>query len=107
MEDLKQFLEPIDMYKKRTMQQMRVPTVKDKTPNPVQLTAEQLIADPDLHMMQDIKLPSQKIMSQDELEDYKHHKRNSYEEAVRRQKFHIGTWIKFAEWEFNIKEYRY
>ena len=106
MSEAEKFLAPIDMYKKRTMQQMRVPTVKDKTPNPVQLTAEQLIADPDLHMMQDIKLPPIDIMSPEELEDYKHHKRNDFEEAVRRQKYHIGTWIKYGLWEFNLKEYR-
>lgn len=106
MDESRWLIGPINMFKKKTLRQMRVPELKDKTPAPVQISAEQLIADPDLGMMGDIKLPMRDIMSHDELEDYKKNKRNEFETKVRRYKYQIGNWIKYAEWEFNLKEYR-
>ena len=73
---------------------MKAPTVKDRSPNAIQITAEQIIKDPQLHQMDDIKLPTQPIMDATELEDYKRIKRTEFEDKIRRQKNHIGNWIK-------------
>ena len=43
--------------------QMKAPTVKDRSPNPIQITAEQIIKDPSLHQMDDIKQASTPYMS--------------------------------------------
>ena len=46
-----------------------------------------------------------KLQDQEELEDYKYRTRKEYEDSIRRQKHHIGTWIKYAEWEASIGEF--
>jgi len=44
-------------------------------------------------------------MDQDELKDYKFTKRKEFEEKLRMQRHHMGTWIKYAEWEASITEF--
>lgn len=96
----------MEVYKKSAMVQMRAPKVKDKTPNPVQITAEQLIADPEIHQLNSIKMPLQHLVGQDEVMNYKAGKRKEFEEILRRQKFHMGTWVRYAEWEAALLEFR-
>ena len=96
----------LDMYNKKTMVSMKAPTVKDRSPNPIQITAEQIIKDPQMHQMDDIKLPAQPIMDATELEDYKRVKRIEFEDKIRRQKHHIGNWIKYAQWEERAGEFK-
>ena len=45
------------------------------------------------------------VMDQDELKDYKYRMRKEFEDKLRMQKHHMGTWIKYAEWEANIAEF--
>ena len=75
---------------------MRPPKIKNKTPAPVQVTAEQILRDAQIHQIVDIKAPQQRIMDEEELDDYKYKKRREFEETLRRQKHHMNTWIKYA-----------
>lgn len=43
-------------------------------------------------------------MDDEELESYKLRKRTEFEQAVKMKRHYIGTWIKYALWEENIKE---
>ena len=106
MDQLKQMASQIDAYNKTTMVQMRVTKVKDKTPNPIQITAEQIIADPEIHQLNSIIMPLQHLIGQDEVAGYKEKKRKEFEEQIRRQRFHIGLWIRYAEWEAMLQEFR-
>ena len=85
---------------------MKAPKVKDKTPNPVQVTAEQLLIDAQIHQNKDIRPPSQRIMDETELEDYKLRKRRLFEEKARKQRNITGHWIKYALWEEQLQEYQ-
>jgi crooked neck len=44
-------------------------------------------------------------MDPDELDDYKYRMRKDFEDGIRRQKHHMGTWLKYAEWEASIGEF--
>jgi crooked neck len=44
-------------------------------------------------------------MDPDELDDYKYRMRKDFEDSLRRQKHHMGTWLKYAEWEASIGEF--
>ena len=39
------------------------------------------------------------IKDPDELEDYKYRMRKNFEDSLQMQKHHMGTWLKYAEWE--------
>ena len=95
-----------DLYKKSKMVQMLVPEVKNKSINPIQITAEQLIADPNLHQHNTITMPFQTLLGDAELQSYKEKKRIVYEDSLRRQKKLVNKWIEYAQWEMNMKEYR-
>ena len=45
------------------------------------------------------------VMDQEELDDYKYRQRKMYEDKLRMQRHHMGTWIKYAEWEASIGEF--
>jgi crooked neck len=44
-------------------------------------------------------------MDKEELEDYKYRRRKEFEDYIRRQRHHMGNWIKYAEWEASIQEF--
>ncbi len=85
---------------------MRPPKIKNKTPNPVQTTAEQLLKDAQAHQHKEVRPPQQRIKDEDELEDYKLRKRKEFEDSVRKQRYQMGTWIKYAQWEEGLQEFR-
>jgi hypothetical protein len=72
-----------DEYKKPKMTQVRVPPVKDKSTNPIQITAELILKDPKMHQMDNIQLPTGRIMDEDELREYKKVKRKEFENKLR------------------------
>lgn len=80
--------------------------VKNKTPNPVQITAEQLLREAVERQQQEVKAPRQRIVDEDELEEYRVRKRKEYEDALRRQRHNIGIWIRYAEWEGAQRDFR-
>lgn len=48
--------------------------------------------------------PTQKVMDEEEMENYKLRKRTDFEQAVKMKRHYLGQWIKYALWEENIKE---
>lgn len=84
----------------------RISKVANKNPAAIQITAEQLLQEAKAMQSDDIVAPIQSINDPDELEDYKYRTRKSFEDTIRRQVHHIGNWMKYAEWETNLKEFR-
>ncbi|XP_026189832.1 crooked neck-like protein 1 [Cyclospora cayetanensis] len=82
--------------------------VKNKMPAPVQITAEQLLREAVDRQLDDALAhkPQQRIVDEEELNEYRLNKRKEFEDTLRRQRHHIGTWIKYAEWEAAQKEFR-
>ena len=93
-------------YMDAKMVQMKVPNVNDRSRNAVQITAEQILKDPQIHDMSVIKPPSDRVMDEEELKEYKGNMRKEFEDKIRKQKYHIGTWIKYAIWEEGLEEFR-
>ncbi|KAJ8887994.1 hypothetical protein PR048_007479 [Dryococelus australis] len=48
--------------------------------------------------------PKQKISDPDELADYQHRKRRSFEDNLRKNRSVISNWLKYAQWEESQKE---
>ncbi|XVF24057.1 hypothetical protein REPUB_Repub13aG0093900 [Reevesia pubescens] len=78
--------------------------VKNKSSNPVQLTAEQLVRDSrDVSDAAIRRTTKRKISDVDELEDYKLQKCNEFEDKVRRSRQDTSVLIKYAQWEASQK----
>ncbi|PFH35591.1 putative crooked neck family 1 protein isoform 2 [Besnoitia besnoiti] len=86
----------------------KVMEVKNRMPAPVQITAEQLLREAVDRQLDDLAQtrPQQRIADEEELQQYRVRKRKEFEDILRRQRHHIGTWIKYAEWEAAQKEFR-
>lgn len=52
-----------------------------------------------------IKPPKQTIIDKDELDDYQLRKRKEFEDGIRRNRFQVTTWMKYARWEENQGEF--
>lgn len=65
----------------------------------MQVTAEQLLREAKERIEAEPRQPRQRITDMDELEDYRMRKRKEFEDRIRRQREHIGGWIKYAKWE--------
>lgn len=85
---------------------MRPPKIKNKQAAPIQVTAEQILRDAQIHQIKDVKPAQQRIMDEEELDEYKYRKRKEFEDVVRRQRHHIHAWIKYALWEEQLQEFR-
>lgn len=48
--------------------------------------------------------PKQKISDPAELADYQHRKRKFFEDAIRKNRLSISTWVNYAHWEENQKQ---
>ena len=83
---------------------MKVAKVRNTAAAPVQITAEQLIAESQAHRTDDIKAPKQRIQDEEEMTDYKLRRRTEFENAVKRQRIRIGGWLKYGKWEESIGE---
>ncbi|KAF9613030.1 hypothetical protein IFM89_005464, partial [Coptis chinensis] len=53
----------------------------------------------------EIRPPKQKITDPTELSDYRLRKRKEYEDLIRRVRWNIGVWIKYAQWEESQKDF--
>ena len=53
----------------------------------------------------ELKIPIQRINDEDELDEYKLKKRRDFEDQIRRNRYNIHLWIKYAEWEEHQTEY--
>eukprot|EP01120_Amphizonella_sp_Union-15-10_P014658 TRINITY_DN719_c0_g3_i1.p1 TRINITY_DN719_c0_g3~~TRINITY_DN719_c0_g3_i1.p1 ORF type:complete len:663 (+),score=163.27 TRINITY_DN719_c0_g3_i1:30-2018(+) len=80
-------------------QRFRAVRVKDKSPAAVQITAEQILREAWERQEAEPKPPRQKITDAEELAEYRMRKRKEYEDAIRRNRYGIGGWLKYAAWE--------
>ena len=74
-------------------------TVKNRAPAPVQITAEQILREARERQDDAFEPPKSQITDPEEMAVYRMGKRKEYEDSIRRQRQHIGTWTKYAKWE--------
>lgn len=80
--------------------------VRNKTANPQQVTAEQLLREAVDCQSKEAVAPAQRIVDEDELQMYRVRKRKEFEDVIRRQRQNIGAWVKYAQWEAAQQEFR-
>ncbi|XP_052725353.1 uncharacterized protein LOC108320371 isoform X2 [Vigna angularis] len=80
--------------------------VKNKTPAPIQITAEQILREARERQEAEIRPPKQKITDSTELGEYRLRKRKEFEDLIRRVRWNIGVWIKYAQWEESQKDFK-
>ncbi|XP_073000059.1 uncharacterized protein [Typha latifolia] len=73
--------------------------VKNKTPAPIQITAEQILREARERQEPEIRPPKQKITDPHELSDYRLRKRKEFEDLIRRVRWNTSVWVKYAAWE--------
>lgn len=73
--------------------------VKNKTPAPIQITAEQILREARERQEPDIRPPKQKITDHTELSDYRLRRRKEFEDLIRRVRWNTSVWVKYASWE--------
>jgi len=73
---------------------MKPSRVKNMNPATVQVTAEQIILDGQIHQEKVIIAPTQKVMDDEEMETYKLRKRTEFEQAVKMKRHYIGSYHK-------------
>ena len=83
---------------------VNLPKVKNKEPNQVQITAEQLLREALANQIDDMLPPRVQINDDEELEDYMHRKRAEFENVIRKRRFQINSWIKYALFEENLRQ---
>ncbi|WCJ36635.1 Pre-mRNA-splicing factor CLF1 [Euphorbia peplus] len=94
------------LTRKETEVKLPRPTrVKNKTPAPVQITAEQILREARERQEAEIRPPKQKITDSTELADYRLRKRKEFEDLIRRVRWNISVWIKYAQWEESQKDF--
>ncbi|EEB05887.2 complexed with Cdc5 protein Cwf4 [Schizosaccharomyces japonicus yFS275] len=81
------------------------PRVKNKNPAPIQISAEQLLREAFERQEVAYLPPKQNISDLEELHEYQGRKRKEFEEAIRRNRLAMGTWLRYAQWELDQKEY--
>ncbi|KAF2313427.1 hypothetical protein GH714_010952 [Hevea brasiliensis] len=79
--------------------------VKNKTPAPIQITAEQILREARERQEAEIRPPKQKITDSTELAEYRLRKRKEFEDLIRRIRWNISVWIKYAQWEESQKDF--
>uniref|UniRef100_A0A0E0PYK8 Pre-mRNA-splicing factor Syf1/CRNKL1-like C-terminal HAT-repeats domain-containing protein n=1 Tax=Oryza rufipogon TaxID=4529 RepID=A0A0E0PYK8_ORYRU len=72
----------------------RATRVKNKTPASVQITAEQILRE-----ARSGRSPRSKIADSVELSEYRLRRRKEFEDAIRRARWSVGAWVKYARWE--------
>lgn len=80
--------------------------VKNRAAAPIQITAEQILREAQERQEEAFKPTQRTIVDAEELADYRLNKRKEFETAIRQQRQHIGTWMKYAKWEESQQEFR-
>ncbi|CAA6661039.1 unnamed protein product [Spirodela intermedia] len=70
--------------------------VKNKSPAPIQITAEQILREARERQEAEIRPPKQKITDHAELADYRLRKRKEFEDLIRRARWNTSVWKDFA-----------
>eukprot|EP00211_Chloroparvula_japonica_P010743 CAMPEP_0119152988 /NCGR_PEP_ID=MMETSP1310-20130426/48553_1 /TAXON_ID=464262 /ORGANISM="Genus nov. species nov., Strain RCC2339" /LENGTH=92 /DNA_ID=CAMNT_0007145401 /DNA_START=22 /DNA_END=297 /DNA_ORIENTATION=+ len=73
--------------------------VSNKQPAPVQITAEQILREAVERQEEAIKPPRQEITNKEELAEFQLDQRKMYENAIRRDRYSISNWLKYAKFE--------
>lgn len=84
---------------------VKVPRVKNKTPAPIQITAEQILREARDHQESQIRPPKHKITDASELDDYRLRERKRFEDRIRRAKWDKSNWLNYAKWEETHKDF--
>ncbi|KAG0476689.1 hypothetical protein HPP92_013530 [Vanilla planifolia] len=79
--------------------------VKNKTPAPIQITAEQILREARERQEPEIRPPKQKITDPTELGDYRLRRRKEFEDKIRRARWNSRIWVKYADWEEKQKDF--
>ncbi|CRG98108.1 CGI-201 protein, short form, putative [Plasmodium gallinaceum] len=79
--------------------------VKNKNAADIQITAEQLINEA-LDLEEVEKKVNYNLIDEDELNEYKISKRKEFEDKIRKRRYLISTYIKYALWEIKQKDIR-
>ena len=77
--------------------------VQNKTPAPIQITAEQLVLESVNRMKDRAKLPNQEKSKQED-EDFRFKRRQYWEQSIRRNLCSFHTYIRYARWEEDVGE---
>ncbi|KAI8868680.1 crooked neck-like protein [Ramicandelaber brevisporus] len=73
---------------------------RNRAPAPVQITAEQLVADVAAHNQRPVpRKPAIVIQNEGELASYRLRERTKFEDNIRRRRDNISNWIRYALWE--------
>ncbi|XP_071919048.1 uncharacterized protein [Coffea arabica] len=86
-------------HKETEVKLPRPTRVKNKTPAPIQITAEQILREARERQEAEIRPPKQKITDPSELADYRLRKRKEFEDLIRRVRWNKSVWVKYAKWE--------
>ncbi|XP_013617977.1 PREDICTED: crooked neck-like protein 1 [Brassica oleracea var. oleracea] len=93
-------------FAKDTQVKLPRPTrVKNKTPAPLQITAEQLLTEARERQESQILPPQQNITDSTELSDYRLRLRKEYEDRIRRPGPSTQVFVNYARWEESQKDY--
>jgi crooked neck len=79
--------------------EMKPPPVRNLGASSIQLTADQILKDAEIHRQITIKPPLQTIMDEKELMVYTQEKRRFFEDKLRRQRYNLSVWVRYAQWE--------
>lgn len=71
--------------------------VKNKTPAPVQITAEPILREARERQEAESRPPKQKITDSEELAEYRLRKRKEYEDLIRRVPRNTSVSVKYAQ----------
>jgi crooked neck len=83
----------------------KVIAAKNKTPAPIQITAEQLLREAKERQLEYVPPPPrQKISDPEELNAFRLKKRKEFEDNIRRNRLNLSNWIKYAQWEESQNE---
>lgn len=79
--------------------------MRNRAAAPVQITAEQILRDAKDRIDETPKPPDRRITDVEELKQFRLYRRKEFEDSIRRQRMHIGTWMKYAQWEESQHEF--
>ncbi|KAG0613603.1 hypothetical protein M758_6G115000 [Ceratodon purpureus] len=94
------------LTRKKTQVKLPRPTrVKNKTPAPVQISAEQIVREAQERQEAEFRPAKQKLTDSEELAEYRLRKRKEYEDLVRRVPRNTSVWVKYAQWEESQRDF--
>ncbi|OLL25703.1 Pre-mRNA-splicing factor CLF1 [Neolecta irregularis DAH-3] len=94
------------------------PRVKNKAPNPIQITAEQLLREAFERREPELQIPKHRISDLEEvcfvpviiksdyqLQEFQSRKRREFEDGIRRNRLQMGNWKRYAQFEVEQNEF--